>query len=626
MPLHCIGEQRGNTSEDNGDTCSLWTDIPESLLLQIFSYLEATSLVAVTQTCKVWCRVAYDESLWKALLWQRWCISGVRLPPGRHSWYQEYRRLFYHCPVILSETLTDHSDEVLHVSFSNRGDMFSTTSKDASIKIWQVGYPTTLKYTKDFRELLGWDFTQFSCFNKSDTMLLVSSVKTTDFMDRRGFVAILSLMHNLQILRVVSMDPSQLFGAWLDDNTFLGGYLEISLDRFATTVQIESFQVDKNSPLPNDKTPVVEEGVGQNLFTFSSETASLIKFLTVAHVSSTEAKDSSSSQLKTCHGTEDIALKTESKEEKELDICCNCNINHNENQSTSVNVDHSCNCMRTSLKEWKSGASSEPRNPCISCASAKMEDHESPSGTSLKNLIFVTGEFAVALHQLGIKNVSSETLCKQTSSSNEVDEMEVSEGSHHMVVNFSNNDIHVQPLRKSDKPDHLIDLFGHVTGLCLSRDSRYLYLNYRPWIGKVDRNDPWATPDLSPSIEVLVIDLLTLKNEGVQYVGHKGYSPSTMCCFVFLDVSSDYVGSGSEDARAYLWDKHYKNNIAVYEHSWGVVNAVGFNPANQEYMVTVSDDNTIKIWRSRSEIRKLGPSFDTSQTAPVEADKCARKS
>lgn len=52
------------------------------------------------------------------------------------------------------------------------------------------------------------------------------------------------LSSDLQILRVVSMDPSQLFGAWLDDNTFLGGYLEISLDRFATTVQIESFQVE----------------------------------------------------------------------------------------------------------------------------------------------------------------------------------------------------------------------------------------------------------------------------------------------------------------------------------------------------------------------------------------------
>ena len=39
------------------------------------------------------------------------------------------------------------------------------------------------------------------------------------------------------------MDPSQLFGAWLDDNTFLGGCLEISLDRFATTVQIEAYEV-----------------------------------------------------------------------------------------------------------------------------------------------------------------------------------------------------------------------------------------------------------------------------------------------------------------------------------------------------------------------------------------------
>lgn len=40
------------------------------------------------------------------------------------------------------------------------------------------------------------------------------------------------------------MDPSQLFGAWLDDTTFLGGSLEISLDRFATTVQIEAHEVE----------------------------------------------------------------------------------------------------------------------------------------------------------------------------------------------------------------------------------------------------------------------------------------------------------------------------------------------------------------------------------------------
>lgn len=97
---------------------------------------------------QVWCRVAYDESLWKALLWRTWAISGVQLPLGRDSWYLEYRRLRDNCPVILSEVLTDHSDEVLHVSFSNRGDLFSTTSKDASIKVRTNGF-----YTKSLKDL-----------------------------------------------------------------------------------------------------------------------------------------------------------------------------------------------------------------------------------------------------------------------------------------------------------------------------------------------------------------------------------------------------------------------------------------------------------------------------------------
>lgn len=53
----------------------------------------------------------------------------------------------------------------------------------------------------------------------------------------------ISLLIDFCIIRVVSMDPSQLFGAWLDNRTFLGGCLEISLDRFTTTVQIEAFDV-----------------------------------------------------------------------------------------------------------------------------------------------------------------------------------------------------------------------------------------------------------------------------------------------------------------------------------------------------------------------------------------------
>lgn len=89
----------------------------------------------------------------------------------------------------------------------------------------------------------------------------------------------------------------------------------------------------------------------------------------------------------------------------------------------------------------------------------------------LKNLIFVTGEFAVALHQLGFKNIppSRESALARGATQYDLRNMDA----YNMVVNYSNNDIHiVQRQQEPDKPDHLIDLYGHVTGLCLTPDQR----------------------------------------------------------------------------------------------------------------------------------------------------------
>lgn len=89
----------------------------------------------------------------------------------------------------------------------------------------------------------------------------------------------------------------------------------------------------------------------------------------------------------------------------------------------------------------------------------------------LKNLIFVTGEFAVALHQLGFKNIppSRESALARGAIQYDLGNMDA----YNMVVNYSNNDIHiVQRQQEPDKPDHLIDLYGHVTGLCLTPDQR----------------------------------------------------------------------------------------------------------------------------------------------------------
>lgn len=64
--------------------------------------------------------------------------------------------------------------------------------------------------------------------------------------------------------------------------------------------------------------------------------------------------------------------------------------------------------------------------------------------------------------------------------------------------------------------------------------------------------------------------------------------------FLFL-----FFNSGSESKHAFLWDRHYGISLAKFPHG-DVVNSVAFNPKDSETLVTVSDDNLIKIWRSKA--------------------------
>lgn len=134
---------------------------------------------------------------------------------GADTWYNEYKRLTYNTPMVLTDELQDaHSHQVLHVSFSHNGRMFATCSKDGyvlvtqlwqhwnhteltlslirSSKIWNSSYPATVKYSHDMKKF-SWKYTQFSQFNQSDTLLLVSGVHFGSPHSTSGEIAVFSV-------------------------------------------------------------------------------------------------------------------------------------------------------------------------------------------------------------------------------------------------------------------------------------------------------------------------------------------------------------------------------------------------------------------------------------------------
>ena len=117
-------------------TGACWENVPDTVLFQIMSYLPVRSLLNCSVACNRWNRLAFSDVLWRELLQRTWQIDrAVPMAPGAVSWQEEYKRLYFHSPVVESEVIQSHTDEVLHVSFSHNGEMFATCSKDNSIKV-----------------------------------------------------------------------------------------------------------------------------------------------------------------------------------------------------------------------------------------------------------------------------------------------------------------------------------------------------------------------------------------------------------------------------------------------------------------------------------------------------------
>ncbi|XP_071489302.1 F-box/WD repeat-containing protein 5-like [Diadema antillarum] len=254
---------------------SMWLCLPDSLVVHIFSFLNSRELQRAGCSCRTWLRISHDELLWKKRLYREWKIhSTIPLPVGHSSYYRECRRLKYRVPAVCVQQLTDHNDQVLHVSFSHNGKLFASCSKDGTIKVWRTGPPASLKFSENMKELFRWQFTQFSQFNTTDSLLLVSGVHFGP-NSTSGEIAVFNLKEEFALQARVQNKPYDIFGCWLNNSYLLSGnlhYLGQLSSCSALWLNKATQEVDSE-----------QESVVMRLFKFLNMNASTVRGITVAN-------------------------------------------------------------------------------------------------------------------------------------------------------------------------------------------------------------------------------------------------------------------------------------------------------------------------------------------------------
>ncbi|XP_077285899.1 F-box and WD repeat domain containing 5 [Arctopsyche grandis] len=550
-----------------------WADAPEPVVLRWMSWLDAHDVLAAGSTCRSWHRLATDQLLWRHLLTRDFHLGHTpHSPPiGSGGWLEEYKRLSRDIPIILTQCIDAHSNQVLHVSFAHNGTMFATTSKDGTVMVWNSSYPCTLKYQHDMKEF-SWKYTQFTQFNSSDTLLLVSGVHFGSNLSTSGEIAVFTLQNEFLLQCRVVNKPYDIFGCWISESHLLSGELHWLGHLTSATF----LWINKASQEPeSEHTPILSQ-----LYRFYNPNASTVRSLLVGD----------------CKWNNDDINKEDVIHLPNEDI-----FRPRTNSQMTIFYD----------KEYTS--------PAIVNESEEEGSSETDSGSwsgssqdeDLKNklLIFTIGADTYTPHRIGFKKIDKIEFPRRLSPGPSIKERiaarkrelarerERQEGDHPNWEDFEA----VKDM--FDVPDKVIDMRGHIIGMALSPDNKYLYVNSRPWPPDYIINNPLAPPPLASHIDIHVIDLTKLTIVGRMLRAQQDYTSHSGCFFIFLDVSDKYVASGAEGA-AYIWDRHYGICLTLLPHS-DCVNAIAFNPTNPHMCVTVCDDYSIRVWHSRSYTKRL---------------------
>ncbi|XP_053996720.1 F-box/WD repeat-containing protein 5 isoform X1 [Hylaeus anthracinus] len=642
-----MSEDKSDCLSETYDENERWCYMPDSILLNIFQYLTPRELTIAGEACRSWHRVSCDEFLWKDLFYQTYKIDpDVGIMPGKTSWLGEFKRLTYHIPLLETEVLKGHSHQVLHVSFSHNGKMFATCSKDGYIFVWESQYPVKIKYLHDMKTF-SWEYTQFSQFNSSDTLLLVSGVHFGTPHSTSGEIAVFRLAPGFDLQCRVVNKPYDIFGTWYSEHYLLSGNL-CWLAHLVTTSLLWLNKANQESS--SEHIPIMTQ-----LFRFYNGNASSIRAIMVANCLTPEQNESeeqesqpSSSNVKEGKGNppshKDISSCNDTAQDEEPVVLRHASsrlqcstlegifmnwkklgdgfeyanpIQYNqEYRQVEMEKNVQENDRESENSQW------DEENESEESSNAEEGDTDELVNNCEKYLIFTTGSKTYTPHQVGfkrIKNLKFPTRLDPGPSLRE--RLAQRERERERQNPYANYLDYESVADKFDKVDHVIDLHGHIIGMGLSPDHRYLYVNTRPWPRGYVITNPLQPPPIAQEIDIHVIDLVTLKQVGTMLRAHKAYTPNNECFFIFLDVCDEYVASGAEDKHGYLWDRHYGVCLAKVPHS-DVVNSVAFNPRDPEMLVTTSDDYTVKVWRSRAMVRALGLNEDSFPRGMEVRNRC----
>ncbi|KAL6036712.1 hypothetical protein STEG23_001081 [Scotinomys teguina] len=544
--------------------------LPDSLVYQIFLSLGPADVLTAGLVCRQWQAVSRDEFLWREQFYRYYHVArDVPRHPAAMSWYEEFRRLYDTVPCVEVQTLKEHTDQVLHLSFSHSGYQFASCSKDCTVKIWNNDLTISLLHSADMRPY-NWSYTQFSQFNQDDSLLLASGVFLGPHNSSSGEIAVISL-DSFALLSRVRNKPYDVFGCWLTETSLISGNLHRIGDITSCSVLW----------LNNAFQDVESENVNvvKRLFKIQNLNASTIRTVMVADCSRFDSPDlllDAGDQAGLPCRVFDLGGDSEEEEAPDLGL----------HTSGSGRAKEGLRRMLDSVLDGHAQLSDcalETKVAELLAQGRTKPPESSDADTRNKYLIFTTGCLTYSPHQIGIKQI----LPHQMTTAGPV----LGEG--------RGSDAFFDAL------DHVIDVHGHIIGMGLSPDNRYLYVNSRAWPPGSVVADPMQPPPIAEEIDLLVFDLKTMREVKRALRAHRAYTPNDECFFIFLDVSRDFVASGAEDRHGYIWDRHYNICLAKLRHE-DVVNSVAFSPQEQELLLTASDDATIKAWRSPRTKKTMG--------------------